>query len=285
MYRRPFLKLNILIILSGLLTLGLEFGCYIRTNSTALLFAVAILGCLIFPHIFLEVAKSYHTCFVFILSVSLLAGVTTILSYFNLTKPFFTYHRFFPYLCLLHWLVPVAYATLRCLFDKGCFIRYRSFFTKAGILFAVCYLPVLIVKCFLLPLTFPSPFAGKSVSLLPFMATATHIEDFIYTGAGLTTFFIFLFRCILLFLPLGFYGSILLKERAFVLRGLLWLCLSILPEVYLWFFYHSFMIDACIYRLFGILLGVLVYQTLNHLFVRFTRAEFLKERNLYSFFS
>jgi hypothetical protein len=45
------------------------------------------------------------------------------------------------------------------------------------------------------------------------------------------------------------------------------------------------MIDACIYRLFGILLGVLVYQTLNHLFVRFTRAEFLKERNIYSFFS
>lgn len=286
MYRKRSIKINIMVILSSLLYLGFEFGVYYLTDSAAYVFAIAALGSLILTHLFLEVALTYDICFLFTLFSVVPASIISALIYFNQTGHLLIYQNFLPYLVFLHWLLPVLYCTFRCLLDRGPrFVRYNSFFWKTGILLAIYYLPVLVIRSFLIPVEFPYTFTGKEIMLIPFMATATHIEDFIYTGVGISSLLAYAGQILLLFLPIGFYGSILLKQLSPLLKAVLYLFVSFLVEGILWFTRGTFMIDACIFRLFGIILGVLLYQLMNRLFRFYTREDFLYERNRYSFFN
>lgn len=286
MYRKRSIKINILAVLSCLLYIGFEFGIYYLTDSAAAVFAIAILGGFLLTHVFLEAALTYDVCFLLTLLSVVPASIVSALIYFYQTGGLLIYHKFLPCLILVHWLLPFVYSTFRCLLDRGPrFVRYNSFFFKTGLLFALYYLPVLITKTFFIPLEFPYTFTGREISLIPFMETATHIEDFIYTGVGIDALLLYIFHMLLLFLPIGFYGSILLKQAPFFPKAFLYLTLPFLIEGIFWSLRGTFMIDACIYRLFGIILGLLLYQFINHLFRRNTREDFLYERNRYSFFS
>lgn len=286
MYRKQSIKVNTLVILSCLLYLVFEFGIYYLTDSALYVFGIAIIGGLILTHVFLEAALTYDVCFLLILFSAVPASILSLLIYFNQTGSLLLYHNFLPYLVLTHWLLPVFYCTFRCLTDRGPrFVRYNSFFFKSSILFAAYYVPVLLIRSFLLPLEFPYTFTGSEVSLIPFMATATHIEDFIYTGVGISALLSYVLRILLLFLPIGFYGTLLLKELSILPKTLLYLFISVSIEGVLYLTKGSFMIDACIFRFFGILLGVILFRLLNRLFRFYTREDFLYERNRYSFFN
>lgn len=284
MYHTSSIKINIAVILSSILYIGLEFGIYHFTASAAILFAFAGFGGLMLTHIFLEATSAYDACFLFTLLSVGAASILIALMYFSPVGRLLPYHDFLPYLILLHWLLPVAYCTLRCLWDRGPhFIHYNSFFTKASMLFAAYYLPVLAIRSFVVPLEFPYVFTGSDSNLIPFMATAAHIEDFIYTGVGISALLIYAARILLLFLPIGFYGSILLKRMPILCKAFLSICLPVLIEVGLRYLNGSFAVDACIFRFFGILLGILFYQLMNWLFQLYTHEDFLCERNRYSF--
>lgn len=285
MYRKRSFKINTLVIISCLLYIGLEFGLYYLTDSAAAVFAVALIGGFLLTHVFLEAAFTYDICFLFTLFSAVPASILSLFIYFNQTGSLLIYHDFLPYLLLLHWLLPMCYCTFRCLFDRGPrFVRYNSFFLKMGILFGVYYIPTLIIRSFFIPLEFPYTFTGKEISLFPFLATATHIEDFIYTGVGIEALFVYALHIFLLFLPIGFYGSILLKELSVFPKLLFSIAMPLLLEGITWLLKGTFIIDACIFRLLGILLGILLYQLINHLFRRYTHESFLYERNRYSFF-
>ena len=153
-----------------------------------------------------------------------------------------------------------------------------------GILFGICYIPALVIRSFFIPLEFPYTFTGKEISLFPFLATATHIEDFIYTGVGIEALLVYIIHILLLFLPIGFYGAVLLKELPVLPKLFLSLILPVLPEGIAWLTRGTFIMDACIFRFLGILSGILLYQLINYLFRLVTRESFLYERNRYSFF-
>ena len=285
MYRKNSMKINILLIFSCLLYLGFEFGIYYLTDSAIAVFSVAILGSLLLTHIFLEASLTYEVCFLLTTFSVIPASLISLLIYFKQTGNLLIYHDFLPYLILLHWLLPLGYSTFRCLFDRGPrFVRYNSFFVKTGLLFAIYYVPTLIIRSFILPLDFPYTFTGEEISLIPFMATATHIEDFIYTGMGIGSLLLYSLEIFLLFLPIGFYGSILLKEASVLSRLLLYLVLPFGIEGIIWLLKETFMIDACLFRFLSIVLGVLLYQLINYLFQMYTREDFLYERSRYSFF-
>lgn len=285
MYRKRSFKINTLIIISCLLYIGLEFGLYYFTDSAAAVFFVALAGGLLLTHVFLEAAFTYDVCFLFTLFSAVPASILSLLIYLNQNGHLLIYHNFLPYLLLLHWLLPICYCTVRCLFDRGPrFVHYNSFFLKMGLLFGAYYVPALIVRTFFIPLEFPYTFTGKEISLFPFLATATHIEDFIYTGVGIEALLVYVLSILFLFLPLGFYGSILLRSLPALLKAFFSIALPLLFEGITWLLKGSFIMDACIYRLLGILFGILLYQLINHLFRIYTHTDFLYERNRYSFF-
>lgn len=285
MYRRRSIKINTMIILSCLLYIGFEFAIYYFTDSALFVFSIAVLGDIILTHVFLEAALTYDTCFLLTLFSAVPASIIAALIYFNQTGHLLIYHKFLPYLVLLHWLLPLAQCTFRCLFDRGPrFVHYNSFFWKTSVLLFLYYVPALVIRSFLLPLEFPYTFTGKEISLIPFMATATHIENFIYTGIGIEALLFYLAHSLLLFLPIGFYGSIFLKKKPFIPKAFLCLILSVLSEGITWRFKGAFMIDACIFRLLGIIFGILLYQLINYLFRLYTHEDFLYERDRYSFF-
>lgn len=286
MYQRQSIKINTLLVLSCILYLGFEFGIYYLTDSALYVFGIAVLGGLILTHTFLEAALTYDVCFLLVLFSAVPASILSLLIYFNQTGNLLIYHDFLPYLVLAHWLVPVFYCTFRCLTDRGPrFVRYNSFFVKASILFFLYYLPALVIRSFIIPLEFPYTFSGREVSLMPFMETATHIEDFIYTGVGINALLSYIVHILFLFLPVGFYGALLLKQLSMLPKALLCLVIPACIEGVIWLTKGTFVIDACIFRFFGILLGIIAYKTINQLFRFYTREDFLYERNRYSFFN
>ena len=283
------INMTILSVVCSILSVILEFSVYHFTNSVLALAALTILTSLLLSHIFLETSLSYETSFIFSTITMILSTVVIVLTYYNKINGLLVYQNNIHLCIFLHWIVPMLYSILRCLLDKGPrFAAFSSYFWKSSIVFAVCYIASLIYYTILAPITLPYAFTTTSYPFVPFFATATHIEDHIYMGTGIGELIIYFCKLYVLFAPIGFYASLILRDydrkTALWVKSLLCLIIPLIFEVISYVQGTPLNIDAYLYRFFSIFFGILLLKIMDAIFIYITGCAFLYERNRYSFF-
>lgn len=282
---RRSIKITTLVFFISLFLVGTEFSVYYFVDKFWAVCLITVLGSLIMSHIFLESSLTYDTCFLFSLMSMLFSSILTASVYFGQTGQILVYREYIQLIIYANWLFPLLYSILRCLLDRGPrFVCFNSYFTKTSILFGIFYIWNLIFHTIISPLSLPYGFNQKGISFIPFLTTATHIEDFIYTGNGIESLAGYIIHLLILFIPMGFYIALLLKKSSFALKGILIFLIAVLFEIIPYVTRGIANIDSCLYRFFGLLIGFLFYQILNAIFRHVTGEDFLYERNKYSFF-
>lgn len=282
---RRSIKITTFVFFISLFLVGAEFGVYYFVDKFWPVGLVTVLGSLIVSHIFLESSLTYDTCFLFSLMSMLFSSILTASVYFGQTGNIIVYREYVQFIIYANWLFPLLYSIFRCLFDRGPrFVCFNSYFWKTNILFGVFYLWNLVSHTVISPLRLPYGFDQKGISFIPFLTTATHIEDFIYTGNGIGSLIGYIIHILILFIPMGFYIALLLKKYSFLLKGFLIFLIPVAFESVPYVTQGIANIDSCFYRFFGLLIGILLYQILNAIFQHVTGEDFLYERNKYSFF-
>ncbi len=283
------IKTTILVIILSILSVISTFAIYYFTNNAYFMITSTIFISLILSHIFLEISLTYETNFLFTCLSMILSSIIIALIYFNLTFGLLSYQKYIHISIYLYWIVPIVYYTFRTLLDKGPrFVGFSSYFSKSSIIFLIYYIANLIYHTIIDPIMIPYGFSGSANNFIPFFSTATHIEDFIYMGTGIEDLLIYIIKLFLLFIPIGFYASLFLEEysikSSLLIKTILLIIIPILFECASYLKGNSINIDSCLYRFFGIFIGIMLFKLLNILFVVKTGEEFLVERNRYSFF-
>ncbi len=283
---RRSIKVQSFIIFTSIITIGLEFGCYYFLNTLYGGMVIAVLLNLILSHFFLETSLTYSSCFIQSITTVLLSTGATIFIYIYQTGNLLIYDKNLSFLILLNWFTPLLYSIIRNFMDHGPkFVTFRSYFWKTSILFSAYYIFFFVLHYFFIGSSFP---IGKSIvsnPLIPFLSTATYIEDCIYLGQPLFVLLVYVFKTILIFAPIGFYASILLKEASRKIILILTFLLPLIPEFVSFFQTNVFNMDAYLYNLLGFLFGMMIYQLLNSISHHCLNTDFLADRNKYSFFN
>lgn len=283
---RRSIQIKTFIIISSLITIGLEFGCYYFLNSLSGSMVIAIVLNLILSHIYLETSLTYSSCFLQSALTVVLSTAATIFIYMNQTGTLLIYNKKLSFLVLLNWMVPLIYSIIRNFMDRGPrFVQFSSYFWKTSILFFVYYLYSFVNFYFISPIGFPFGASTVSNPLIPFLATATYIEDCIYLGNPLSVLLIYVLKTIWMFAPLGFYATLILKEASRKFIIILTFLLPLVTNIISFVQTSAFYIDAYLYHIIAFLLGILLYQLLNHISHRCLKTDFLTNRSKYRFFN
>ncbi|MFA9465457.1 MAG: VanZ family protein [Velocimicrobium sp.] len=283
---RHFIKIKTFITISSIVTIGLEYGCYYFLNT---LYGAMLLGLflnLILCHIYLETSLTYLSCFLQSCISMLLSVGATVFIYTYHTGNLLIYDKKLPLIILLNWLAPLLYSLLRNFTDHGPrFVHFRSYFWRTSICFGAYYIFYFIKHFFITPSSFPTSASAIFNPFIPFLATATYVEDCIYLDQPLSVLLIYIFKTVLIFAPLGFYGAILLKEASRKIIIILTLLLPITTELISLFQKNVFSVDTYLYNVIGFLIGILLYQLLNYISNHSLQTDFLADRSKYSFFN
>ncbi|MDK2808177.1 MAG: hypothetical protein PWP24_912 [Clostridiales bacterium] len=280
------IRIKTLITIFSILTVGLEYGSYYFLDTLYIPLLVSLVVNLIFAHIYLETSLTYLSFHLQASLTGILSAAATFVIYYYQTGHLLIYNNKLPLLVLLNWLVPLCYGILRNFMDRGPrFVQFKAYFFRTSIIFSLYYLYFFVHHYFLSPTGFPKSASLVDKPFIPFLSTATYIEDAIYLGQPLDILILYLIKSILLFVPIGFYASLLLKEASRIYLVLLALLLPPIPVLVSYLRFGTYTIDAYIYHLIGFVLGVLLYQFLNHLSNRCLQSDFLADRSKYSFFN
>lgn len=282
---RRSIKVTTLVLIVSFLCVVAEFSTYYFLDTFWPVCLVTVILAFIVSHIFLEASLTYDTCFVFSLVSMIISSIFTTSIYYGQTGKILVYHDYIQFIIYANWLTPLLYSILRSLFDRGPrFVSFNSYFLKTNILFGLFYLFNLVYYTAFSPIKLPYGFGKQGIVFLPFLTTATHIEDFIYTGNGIESLVGYIIKILILFVPMGFYIALLLKKNGFILKAIIIFVIPVLFEAIPYLTQHTANIDSCIYRFISLIIGVLLYQILNGIFRYITGEDFLYERNKYSFF-
>ncbi len=280
------IKIRTLIILFSLLLVGCEFFTYYFFDDLKLSLAIAVLPNLLLLHIYLESSLSYLSCFLHSTLITLLSTSGTLLIYYQQTGNLLVYNPYLPLLILLNWLVPMLYAILRDLNDHGPrFVNFRAFFIRSSILFGIFYVLLFTKYFFITPMAFPATLTDTGNPYVPFLASATYIEDVIYLGHPLMPLILYLTKIVLAFLPIGFYTALLLREHPRYCLALITLFAPLLIECIPLLYGESFSMDVYLWTLIGTLVGILLFKILNAVSNYSLKCDFLTQRNNYRFFN
>lgn len=280
------IKIHSLISLLSILLVGLEFGSYYFLNSVVPGILIAIFLNILLSHIYLEASLSFTSCFLQSLLTTILSTAAIILIYYYQTDSILVYQTTLLLFILLNWLVPFLFCIFRNLADRGPrFVSFRSAFWKMSLLFAVFYLFYFARHFFIIPAQFPESISNVTNPLIPLLATATYIEDSIYLSLKISPLLLFFAKSVLLFAPIGFYASILLKEASKIFIILLTLILPIGAACIPLAFEGVFYTDTFLFQLIGTLIGIMLYQICNHISNHNLHLDFLEERSRYRFFN
>jgi glycopeptide antibiotics resistance protein len=128
------------------------------------------------------------------------------------------------------------------------------------------------------------PVDNASYNFVPFGVTSTLIENYLYDSASLADIITYLLSRILIFLPYGFFITLLLRRQARLPRFYALLMLPFLVEVLQYIFIPKRCdIDDLIYALIGGLIGSLLFFLMNLIFKAASGKDFLTKEADYRF--
>lgn len=285
--QRRSIKIRTLTILFGILLVGAQFGSYYFLDRLSISAGITVILTLLLSHFYLEISLSYESCFFHSIITMVLSTICTGFIWYYQSS-LLVYSDWLWSLTILNWFLPLLYCIFRNFGDRGPrFVGFVPYFVKTSILFVLYYGFLLVYCSFLSEKAFPFSASVPDSLFIPFMATATVIEDAIYLGSSILPLIFYVTELIVLFIPMGFYISLLLKKAGGFPKFILALFIPCIFEAVPLLYYSpkGFMTDNCLYRIIGMFLGMLLYQMINQLSHHFLGDDFLKPRNNYSFFN
>lgn len=280
------IKTTTFIVVLSIFSIIIQSGAYYFSDYIIPVFIISFLISLLSSYILLVATFSYEACFLYSILTVIFNSIFTILLYFY-PGSYLQYSFHLNEITLLYWIVPIFFCIFMNLKDKGPrFVNFNSFFYKMSILFIVYYLGILVFYLFIKPVNLSNSFASDSYfNILPFMSVAEHIENYIQYSNPLNSLIKSFSELLLLFIPMGFYLKLVTKNIDFFKRLFIVVLIPIFIEIiqFATKLGHGDIDDALIGML-GILIGVLLYNTLNITFRYIIGEDFLYNRSPYNFY-
>ncbi len=285
MQRRTNLQVSSLINLFGAITILIQFSSYYLSESAYLIWGISSLIVVISCHVILEQTVSYEACFHFSLFTLFISLIILVLSYFGRIHTFMPYSYIMLGIVIVNWLIPCVYCFIRHMFDYSTKIEdYPSFYLKISGIFLFFYVGLLIYAMFITNTFAWAHPQSTTYNLLPFNVISAQIEDYLYGYLPLSTLLSYVLSRILIFLPYGFYLTLLLRKQKRLLRVLGLFLLPFIIEVVQFIiipFYCD--IDDLIYAFIGGLLGSFVFYLTNIIFRAISGKDYLIKDNAHRF--
>ena len=276
-----------LIILFSIAAVLVQFTAYYLLDSNYLRFGIAAIICLLFCHIILEQTLNYEFCFSYSLLNIFLCTIIILLSFVGSKETILTYHPVLFLFIAIDWLIPLLYSMIRNLADSSLkYSDFNVFYRNTSIVFIIFYLAILIVFLFLRNNSFVSYFTDiSSINYIPFLSLATLIEHHISGYFTMAELLKYLALCIALFIPYGFYSTLMFRYQSRILRFLALLFLPLIIEILqLVFLLGKCDIDDVLLGLLGGFIGAILYHIVNTVYRTITDEDFLYTRTRYSFY-
>lgn len=287
MQRRSYIQISSLIVFFSIITIVLEFLAYYFFAS---FYSVSVVSCLIsilFCHILLQRSTTYEACFVYTLLTVFISLTITVLTYFSADHgSFIPYSNLLKGIIAINWIVPSVHCFIRYITGYGTRIHnYNIFYRNNSIIFILFYLGIIAYGSFAkdaFPMVYRAVIWQDTVNYTPFFALAGQIEDFLYDIIPISDIFIYLGSRILIFVPYGYYITLLTRKHSRFLKHICFLLLPIVIEILQYFFFISRCdIDDIIYGFLGSLLGSVLFYLTNWITRVASGKNFLERESFY----
>lgn len=286
MQRHTSVQISYLIVFLSILTIMIQFVSYYFIASVYIIYIISCIVSLICCHILLEQSLTYEACFVYALLSIFISLIITVLTYFGNGHSLIPFAGTLVGITIINWLVPTLHCYFRNLFDYGMRIDcFNSFYRNSSIIFILFYFGIIFYAAFTKG-AFPwaYPVTAENANFTPFWIISSQIEDYLYDLLPIRDIVIYLCSRILIFIPYGFYCTLLTRGHSRLLRFFFLLFLPVILEVSQYFFYvKRFDIDDMIYALIGGLLGALWFFITNKLYWAVSGKSFLGKDPNYRF--
>lgn len=256
-------------------------------DSNYLGFGIAAIICFLFCHITLEQTLNYEFCFSYSLLNIFLCTIIILLSFVGSKETILTYHPVLFLFIAIDWFIPLLYSMIRNLADHSLkYSDFNVFYRNTSIVFIIFYLAILIVFLFLRNNSFVSYFTDiNSINYVPFLSLATLIEHYISGYFTLAELIRYLALCIALFIPYGFYSTLMFRYQNRIFRFFALLFLPLVIEILqLVFLLGKCDVDDVLLGLLGGFMGAILYHIVNSVYRTITDEDFLYKRTRYSFY-
>lgn len=286
MRKRSFIQVSSLIVFLSILTIIIQFAAYYFFSSLYVILGISCLISIICTYVFLETTLSYETCFIYTLLMVFISFVITLLIYYSKEYSFIPYSNTLIIIASINWLIPTTFCYVRCMFDRGPrFENFNTFYKNNNIIFLVFYVSIFVYQLFFqgfIPLD--TQLLAEKLNFIPFLRLATYIEAYIYKDISLTIIVNYLASSILLYLPYGFYSSMLLRRFGKLVRLLSILLFPILIEAIQYFTNAKKCdIDDVIYAFIGGILGAALFHIISFIFRVISGKKFLSRESEYMY--
>jgi len=168
------------------------------------------------------------------------------------------------YVLLINWLAITGTCIILKFFareDK--YSDFKRFFRLSSIIFGLFYVTILLYALFFKAINIRA--ATNGVNLVPFSTIMSYITGIANGNSGVAL--MNLLANIFLFIPLGFYVEVLLRERKMKFKMLLIILIPIIVELIQYIFSLGIAdVDDVILNSIGGLLGILVFMVVEKLY-------------------
>lgn len=280
MQRRINMESSSLIAILSIITILIQYVAYYFFASHILILLISCIILFVSTQMLLEHSISYETSFVYMGLITFIGLIITILSFSSRGNSLLPYSGTMIAMLAINWMIPVIHCFLRNMLDYGTRIEgYLTFNLSTGIVFNLFYLGLIFYGCFTtkgFPWTYITVL--DNVNFTPLMSISILIEDFLMDNATLKEILIYLANRIILFVPYGYYVTMLLRRYN---RPSKIIAIFIFPVILetLQFFTHRGIcdIDDIIFALLGGLLGNILYHLINILYRIISGTDFLED--------
>jgi glycopeptide antibiotics resistance protein len=172
------------------------------------------------------------------------------------------------------------------MYDYGARIdSFFDFYRNNSIVFLTFYIGIILYGS-LFPSAFPWAYVAntKALNFSPFMVVSAQIEDYLNKLIPLQDVLVYLSSRILIFLPYGYYCTLITRKKNRLLRFTSLLIFPVMIELLQYFIIPTRCdIDDVIFAFLGGILGSLLYYLINIIFRAISGKDFLAKDPVYRF--
>lgn len=278
MQKRSHIETASLVVILGIITILAQFTAYYFFSSVYIVIGIACLVTALCTHILLEQTLTYQSCFIYLLLTVFISLLIVFLTFSGDNQDIIPYTDMMLGIVAVNWFIPSLHCYLRNMLDYGSRIEeFTPFFRNTGILFNLFYFGIVLYGT-LAKDVFPWAYRAlpDQANFTPFWSVATQIEDYLNHMIPLGDIFIYLASRILLYIPYGYYSTLLLRRHSRLARFLSLFLLPILIEALQYFLIPIRCdIDDIIYGFIGGLVGALLFHLNNLIFHAISGKPFL----------
>lgn len=284
MRRRSHMEISSMIVFLSIISILVQFTAYYFIASPYIILGIGSIIIVICSHILLEQSLTYESCTVYTILLLFISILITLLTYLGADANLLPFTNTLFGIIAINWLIPVIHCFIRNMFDYGSRIeKFNSYYRNVSIIFILFYIGVLLYISFTgASMPYLNRIITRQQNFTPFWWVATLIEDYINAMIPLSDIFAYLLSRLLTFIPYGFYGVLVLRNKSKLVRLAFLLLLPFTIELFQYFILPARCdIDDIIYAFIGGSLGGLLFHITNTVYRFVSGKDFLSRDSDY----